>query len=82
MSGSCDVRVSDGSGKLGQVLTDDDLVLMILFYVLDGVNYLVNEFQCDPWNYAFGISERPLQGTERDSRFLRGYTREKLRQFR
>lgn len=41
---------------------------------------LVHKFVRDTWNNALGIGESPLESAEGDTSFLRGNTREQLRE--
>ena len=46
--------------------------------MLDGIDNLVDEFQGHSRDYALGVGEGTLEGTERNTSFLSGYPREEL----
>lgn len=56
----------------------DYLALMVLLYMFDGVDDLVNELQSYSWNNAFSVGERSLQSTQCDPSLLGRYPGEKL----
>lgn len=86
MSRTCDMRDKDGIKcmwgeryQMSMSLSLQSLVIDI-FYMLDGIDDLVDELECHSRDDTFSVGERSLQRAERDPCFLRRNTREELKE--